>query len=482
MTFNFGAFAGGLAKGGMDTYSTLSDIESQKKRDEMVALQTQQMKTEMQGKEALRSAIADQGGANSFTPNFNGTGGMDTNDVAPTPVQMSAAERRSAIEQRAIAGGADPEAAMRYTATRRTADLSDAFDTTMDKLHKESADRMSSIKATAESGGMKGLTEKFGPELKKAFGHDIQFKPVPGAAGEIVAMDGKKVVGRYSSLGDATQVLEGLVGQEFESKFTKAMMQPGMFGSAKELSDFAFKRQEVGIAERSVKVKEARLPYENMKDAGVASYYAGGKGGSGASAAGKATIAQQMVDDGAAPDLAAAYRIMASKDARSSVDQEWGKTRLEIVKANPGATAAELSKAKETFYAENGVAPQALADALTSGINPQTGKPFDPASADKLIADFNKKYPASKVDKADLTWVKSKDKTEATKPDSAIPAKGKGSSDFYSKDAAAARKAERTARDAAAAEEERKKREAADAESAKMRSAIAADFNSKYGR
>jgi hypothetical protein len=200
MAFNFGAFAGGLAKGGIDTYSTLMDIESQKKKDALVELQTKEAEQAMKGREALRSAISEQGGEKTFTPNFNGTGGMDTNDVAPTPVQMSAAERRSAIEQRAIAGGADPEAAMRYTATRRTADLSNAFDSTMDKLHKESADRISTIKATAESGGLKGLAETFGPELKKAFGHDIQFKAVPGAAGEIVAMDGKKVVAKKKAV------------------------------------------------------------------------------------------------------------------------------------------------------------------------------------------------------------------------------------------------------------------------------------------
>jgi hypothetical protein len=376
MAFNLGAFAGGLAKGGIDTYSTLSDIESQKKRDELVGLQTQQMKSEMQGKEALRSAIADQGGANSFTPNFNGTGGMDTNDVAPTPVQMSASERRSAIEQRAIAGGADPEAAMRYTATRRTADLSDAFDTTMDKLHKESADRMSSIKATAESGGMKGLTEKFGPELKKVFGHDIQFKPVPGAAGEIVAMDGKKVVGRYSSLGDATQALEGLVGQEFETKFSKAMMQPGMFSSSKELSDYMMKKQELGYKGRELDIKE---PYYKA-EANKANAQASALGAADSERRKTSTPAyQKMLEEGNAitnklndPNLPAQERVALQRQSdmhQVKIANYLGKTLVPKERGNPN----ELAPVKDNpgmFVASNGIYYRQDGDSMTPIVTP----------------------------------------------------------------------------------------------------------------
>jgi len=86
MAFNLGAFAGGLAKGGMDTYQTLEAIESQKKRDALTELQTKEAEQAMKGREALRTAVSEQGGEKTFTPNFSGTGGMDTNDVAPTPL------------------------------------------------------------------------------------------------------------------------------------------------------------------------------------------------------------------------------------------------------------------------------------------------------------------------------------------------------------------------------------------------------------
>jgi len=298
MAFNLGAFAGGLAKGGMDTYSTLTDIEAKAQETKRREAEFGAWQKEQAGKEALRSAIADQGGEKTYTPNFSGTGGMDTNDVAPTPVQMSAAERRAAIEQRAIAGGADPEAAMRFTAARRAADLSSAFDSTMEKLHKESADRMSSIKATAEAGGLKGLAETFGPELKKAFGHDIQFKAVPGAAGEIVAMDGKKVVGRYSSLDEATKTLEGLVGQEFETKFSKAMLQPGMFGSSAELANYMAKQAELKNQGITANAAARNAATQEMVGKAHANYYNTAAGAASAAAGGKPTSRTVVVGGG----------------------------------------------------------------------------------------------------------------------------------------------------------------------------------------
>lgn len=346
MGFNFGAFAGGLAKGGMDTYKALTDIESQKKRDELVDLQARQVKAELQGKEALRSAIADQGGENTFTPNFSGTGGMDTNDVAPTPVRMSASERRSAIEQRAIAGGADPEAAMRYTAARRTADLSGAFDTTMEKLYKESADRISSIRTTAETGGMKGLVDTFGPELKKAFGQDVQFKAVPGGAGEIVAMDGKKVIGRYRNINEATQALEGLVAQEFETKFSKAMMQPGMFGSSKELSDYLN--------------KQAELRNQNI------SANASSRSADAAMKSAEAAVTNAATNKQAEAAKSKYYLALANKAGQSLTAQKLELIEANsaiIMRANPNMTKAQadLRAAQELFRS-----PEARANVVTA--------------------------------------------------------------------------------------------------------------------
>lgn len=535
MGFNFGAFAGGLAKGGMDTYQLMEAVESQKKRDELIAMQAQEMKAAGEERAALKAAAADtygKVGTNDYGSEMtrvagrgigsvnSGPGGDDFDravnesaaavalenkarvaaskqglpiDDAATwkQAQTEAATMKPAAYTREQADaeylskirGISPERAldvetkqMQVKAGRREDKFNEDFDAAKTKWNQEITELKGGLERTLAEKGAAGVVSQYGSKLKELTGQDVKV-----VGGQVVLQHNGKTVDKFD-VREMPAKIEAALEQHYTHGFADSLVKKGMFKNASDVIAFQQKRQEIDIAERGVKVKEAVAPSEIAKNYGAANMYSNRGAGGGGGAAGKAATAQQMVDDGLAPDLAAAYRIMASKDARSSVDQDWARTRLEIVKANPGATAAELSKAKETFYAENGVAPQALADAVTSGINPQTGKPFDPASADKIIADFNKKYPASKVDKADLSWVKAKDKTETAKSDSAIPAKGKGSSDFYSKDAAAARKAERTARDAAAAEEERKKREAADAESAKMRSAIAADFNSKYGR
>jgi hypothetical protein len=58
MAFNLGAFAGGLAKGGLDTYQTLENIESQRKRDALVELQAQEARAAAEERTALKGAAA----------------------------------------------------------------------------------------------------------------------------------------------------------------------------------------------------------------------------------------------------------------------------------------------------------------------------------------------------------------------------------------------------------------------------------------
>ena len=54
MGFNFGAFAGGLAQGGMNTYQMLEAIESQKKRDALIEMQAQELKQNIADKSAIK--------------------------------------------------------------------------------------------------------------------------------------------------------------------------------------------------------------------------------------------------------------------------------------------------------------------------------------------------------------------------------------------------------------------------------------------
>jgi hypothetical protein len=523
MRFNFGAFAGGLAKGGMETYQMMEAIESQKKRDELIAMQAQEMKAAGEERAALKEAAGVYGkvGGQDYAPELQRTAGIGAQQAQGLAVNTGAGgddfdravnESTQGVLREAAGrqGAALPtDAAMKPTAyTREQADadylakvrgispdraldveakqmqvkagrredkFNEEFDAERNKWNQQTSSLMTKFDDALTKDGANGVVREIGPEFKKITGQSISL-----VGNEIVVGTGKNA--EKIPAKDLRGAFESAMSQHYTQGFADSLVKKGMFKNANDAITYQLKRAELGVAERGVAVKEAVAPSEIAKNYGAANMYSNrGAGGSGGGAAGKAAAAQQMVDDGLAPDLTAAYRIMASKDARSSVDQDWAKTRLEIVKANPGATPAELAQQKEAFYAENGVAPAAMVSVITSGVNPQTGKPFAPADADKLIADFNKKYPASKVDKADLTWVKKpnsaipdKDKTEAkdkaepkaeAKPKTALPWQEKQKAE------AARFKAEREARDI---EEERKRKEKDEADKAKVKSALRA--------
>lgn len=152
MAFNFGAFAGGLAKGGMDTYSTLTDIEAKQQETKRREAEFGAWQKEQAGKEALRTAIAEQGGEKTFTPNFSGTGGMDSNDVAPTPVTQTPSQRLGGAMERAVQMGADPMAVMQYKQAARQDISADAAQKAFDWMQ-------ASDKAVAEKGLVKAAEE-----------------------------------------------------------------------------------------------------------------------------------------------------------------------------------------------------------------------------------------------------------------------------------------------------------------------------------
>jgi hypothetical protein len=83
MAFNLGAFAGGVAQGGFNTYKTLSDIESQKKRDELIELQAQEAKAAMEERAALKSAagVYNKVGTNDYASEMERVGGRGIGSV-----------------------------------------------------------------------------------------------------------------------------------------------------------------------------------------------------------------------------------------------------------------------------------------------------------------------------------------------------------------------------------------------------------------
>lgn len=122
MGFNLGAFAGGVAQGGLNAYKTISDVQSQNKRDALVELQTKEAEQAIKGREALRSAIAEQGDMNTVNPAQMMAGpapqGLPQEGGYMTP-EVAASEKLARVRQRALEGGADPTAVMQYANAQR---------------------------------------------------------------------------------------------------------------------------------------------------------------------------------------------------------------------------------------------------------------------------------------------------------------------------------------------------------------------------
>jgi hypothetical protein len=115
MGFNFGAFAGGLAQGGMSTFKTLNDIAAQKKETELRDAQLQDMQEARASKAALKQAIGEipQGQTVPVQQFGTGSGGVDE-DRPMVQEAIPQAQRMDNFQQRAVALGADPTAVQQY--------------------------------------------------------------------------------------------------------------------------------------------------------------------------------------------------------------------------------------------------------------------------------------------------------------------------------------------------------------------------------
>lgn len=457
MSFNFGAFAGAAAKSGMDTYSTLAAIESQKKRDALVELQTKEAEQAMKGREALRSAIAEQGGEKTFTPNFGGTGGMDSNDVAPTPVTQTPTERMSRSTERAIQLGADPVAVMQYKNAARQ-------DINADSAQKVFDWMQGSNKAVADKGLVKAAEEYLIPQYnsnKGLLNDGMTAKVVSTKAGPIVQFADAQGNIQHNMTKPLT--LETF-GQARDLVGSSMLMASG--------PEHFYKGQELGLKGREVAAKEA-----DVKSSGEYRRALGGKASQ--------TQGQAMNEKITA--LGAVYR---RADPNLSVEAAEKKAAQELVKS-PDAradlvTAADVNKFLETH-----------ADAPEMKVKGKDGKmelrPLEerigiarralgggaaPAASGKLAQVF-----ASEGDPFAENKTKT-EKTAAKKADTAMPVRPEAPArNMYLEQMAQADARRKAAIEARMQREADEEREAAlaDERAAANRRAIGANFNTLYG-
>lgn len=89
----------------------------------------------------------------------------------------------------------------------------------------------------------------------------------------------------------------------------------------------------------------------------------------------------------------------AARPERDKDQEAWLKTEQGLIR--DGLSSEEISTARDQFFARRGYAPQLLLRVIESGIDPTTNKPLTM----QQVEDFNRKYPQSRVNPAELPWV-----------------------------------------------------------------------------
>lgn len=264
MGFNFGAFAGGLAKSGVDTYTRLSeeerrDAEAKRQvdihkaflRNEQENERLSALSNETFGRvgQTDTSALSPREQDNPSVPDLQ-TGLPQGFQAKPYTAEQAAAE----FKTRAM--GINPLKAADYQAKlqgvrrgelellsiERAAKQDKAFDTHMEETHKSLANMRQDIQGTFDTDGMNGLVKKYGSDFKDATGNSVALM-----GNALVIKDSKgKVVGQpVTRPEDAINALSNVLGKRAMEASLEGMVTKGLFRNSAELMDYFTKRNNM---------------------------------------------------------------------------------------------------------------------------------------------------------------------------------------------------------------------------------------------
>lgn len=381
---SLGLFAAGLAKGGIDTYSTLEDIERKKKESERAERTLKMQETEFNQKQEERQALKDAAdqtygrvGKDALSGNLQNDAGIgaqqaqglqvnsgdaafDAADRAQLADTLRAnakaqgaavpelpkytreqaakdyADRLYAIDptkgQQAEAGAlALKKGGLEVKGLERQASFDDKFDKVMGEIHKQSATRLTDIETTAQTGGMKGLVEKFGPELKQALGADVQL-----VGNNIVVKTKGQKPQTISSLDQAVQALQGAAQMEFGKNLETRLVSEGLFKSPQEMLTYFQNRRE---ADRKDRDTDSQIEYRRkagLKEEAAAGFY--NRGGTSANKQTQGQILTEKID--------AYATIMMKADpnlSRADAEKRAAQVIMRDPEAKPDMTPADVN-------------------------------------------------------------------------------------------------------------------------------------------
>jgi len=119
------------------------------------------------------------------------------------------------------------------------------FQGALQDVMTESKNTLDKIKTTAETGGMKGLVDTFGSQLKTAFKHDISL-----VGNNIIVKDNDgKTLHTINSTAEAVSLLEGAAKEQFNKSLSDKMVSSGLFRNPEELNAFVKNQRDYNIAQ-----------------------------------------------------------------------------------------------------------------------------------------------------------------------------------------------------------------------------------------
>lgn len=381
---SLGLFAAGLAKGGIDTYSTLEDIERKRKDTERAERALKMQETEFGQKQEERQALKDASeqtygrvGKEALTGNLQNEAGIgaqqaqglqvnsgdaafDAADRAQLSDTLRAnaraqgaavpelpkytreqaardyADRLYAIDpvkaQQAEAGAlALKKGGLEVKGLERQASFDEKFDKVMGDIHKQSATRLQDIDTVAQTGGMKGLVEKFGPELKKALGADVQL-----VGNSIVVKAKGEKPQTITSLEQAVQALQGAAQMEFGKNLESRLLSEGLFKSPQDMLKYFQDKRE---ADRKDRDTESQIDYRRkagLKEEATAGYY--NRGGAAANRQTQGQVVNEKID--------AYATIMMKADpnlSRADAEKRAAQVIMRDPEARPEMTPADIN-------------------------------------------------------------------------------------------------------------------------------------------
>lgn len=286
-----GAFLGGLAQGGVNTYKMLEDIESQKKRDQLLELQAQEMREKADERAQLRTARLDtlgRVGQENYSGDLTKDAAIGQEQAQGLQVNSGDAAFDAAVARsdaatlrgNAKAQGAaipelgkyteqqanqdytrrlraiDPEKAQQYEASgyalknaKRESDFNDEYDKLRDDWNKKTGALMATFDSTFATDGPNGVIKKMGPQFKQITGQDVNL-----VGNNVVVGSGK----------DATKIpvtqfreaFEGAMAQHYTSGFADELVKRGMFKNPNEAVQYMLKQRELSIKDREAGIHE----------------------------------------------------------------------------------------------------------------------------------------------------------------------------------------------------------------------------------